>query len=674
MNAEFVAEEGVLKGLILSLEDGQEWSFGSDPDQVTIVIEDPKVSPKHFICYKTPEGYFIENLSQESPTLLNNAAFSSRKQLQAGDKVGVGKTIFQFYPEGALSKYAFEPEYAFESETPFLDSEEEGEPFLKEEDKNLDQTSSPVDQEEIDEEEENRNDQEESRNDRGIEYSNDSDEEIAKEAMEDGDAEYKEELSYPIDSSGKQEDLAREEIFRQVEDSEVMIDLTPTTRFLIKVISGPNTGAEFALELEHKYLIGTDSETCDLVFNDLSVSREHARLLLNEDGEIFIEDLGSRNGVIVDNERIVNSTQLFANVVVALGTSAFLLIDKEAPSETIVTQVFETSQKKKEEVLEEGTHQESNPSLPIKQSLNPLAHGSLILALFIAGLAVLFGIGMVSLLQTSEVIIEKQDYPKEIQEILKDYPAIQYTYNPLSGKLFLMGHVRTGVEMNELLYKIKNLIFIHGLENNIVNDEAVWQEMNILLSKISQFKGVSMHSPQAGIFIISGYLKTHLQASNLIDYLNINFNYPNLLENHVFVEEQIIQDVSAQLIQHGFGAVTPAFSTGELLLTGYINSTQTYEYKSLVDAFEKILGIRSIKNFVVAVSSEQGLIDLNRRYPNKYRVTGFSKHGDVNINVVINGRILTRGDQIDLMTITSIQPHAIFLEKDGLKYKIEYNK
>jgi len=238
----------------------------------------------------------------------------------------------------------------------------------------------------------------------------------------------------------------------------------------------------------------------------------------------------------------------------------------------------------------------------------------------------------------------------------------------------MMGHVQTAVQLNELLYKIKGLTFIRGVENNIVNDEAVWQEMNILLSKIANFKGVSMHSPEAGVFVISGYLKSDKQASDLIDYLNVNFNYLNLLQNRVVVDQQITDEVSAHLMQHGFGAVTVVFSTGELLLTGYVSSTQTYEYESLVESFDKIPGVRSIKNFVVAVSPEQGVIDLNQRYPGKYRVTGFSKHGDVNINVVVNGRILTRGDQLDAMTITSIQPHTIFLEKDGLKYKIEYNK
>ena len=89
---------------------------------------------------------------------------------------------------------------------------------------------------------------------------------------------------------------------------------------------------------------------------------------------------------------------------------------------------------------------------------------------------------------------------------------------------------------------------------------------------------------------------------------------------------------------------------------------------------QDIAGIRVVKNFVVLLPAEEGVIDLNMRYPGRYRVTGFSKCGDISINVVVNGRILTRGDILDGMTVTSIQPHCIFLEREGLKYKIEYNK
>jgi hypothetical protein len=40
---------------------------------------------------------------------------------------------------------------------------------------------------------------------------------------------------------------------------------------------------------------------------------------------------------------------------------------------------------------------------------------------------------------------------------------------------------------------------------------------------------------------------------------------------------------------------------------------------------------------------------------------------------VINGKILSLGDNLDGMVITAISPTAVLLEKDGLKFKINYN-
>ncbi len=379
---------------------------------------------------------------------------------------------------------------------------------------------------------------------------------------------------------------------------------------------------------------------------------------------------------MVENKRISQSETL-VRIQLYLAEQQLFSFSTVSSFETIVDFFNVRRTPEEEEAVPAATEAEEKAKglNAVKKPARPIiSPGALILSLFVICLAVLFGIGMVSPLQTKEVVQEKQDYAAEIQNIINDFPAVRFTYNPTSGKLFLVGHVETGVQLNELMYKLKGLLFIRNIENNIVNDEAVWQEMNILLSKYPEFKGVSMHSPEPGVFAISGYLKTEKQASNLIDYLNVNFNYLNLLQNRVVVDQQVVDEVSSSLMQHGFVAVSVGFATGELVLTGYVSSTQVYEYENLVESFKSIPGIRSIKNYVVTVSPEQGVIDLNKRYPGKYRVTGFSKHGDVNVNVVINGKILTRGDQIDDMTITSIQPHTIFLEREGLKYKVEYNK
>ncbi len=594
MGSEFVAERGILKGLVLALEEGQEWIIGRDPDGATLIVEDPHVSRMHLVCRKREEGFEVENLSHSNPALLNDEEIKGPTLIHHGDELTIGGTVFVFYPEGKAQENV------------------EEEPLEK----------SPPEPDE-------------------------------------------------------EKDLA---IFEEEEEiPAVHLDLTGTTRYLLKVISGPNAGAEIALDRERSYVIGTDSTSCDIVFNDLSVSRQHARLKVSDQEDVTIEDLGSRNGVIVDREKISYEKLLAPNSSVSLGTSIFLLIDREAPAETITTTFFEPPQEEKiieekEEKIEEAST--TAPSAPLKvstQQLN-LSTGPLALAVFIAILGLFVGLGMYSLLREKPVEIAQKDNTEEIKKALDKFPGVAFSYNSCLGKLFLLGHVQSAIEHNELLYKLQCFSFIKSIDDNIVNDEAVWQEMNILIAQHPEFKGVNMHACEPGVFVLSGYLATNQQGTALTDYINTHFNFISCLQNNVVVEQRIAEESSARLIQGGFEAVNASFSNGELLLTGYISSNQVEAYEKLKEELNQMRGVRSLKNFVVAVTPEQGVIDVARRFPGRYRVTGGSKYCDVNINVVINGKILSRGDSIDGWVVTSIQPNTVFLEKDGVKYKIEYSK
>ncbi|MFO1092416.1 MAG: FHA domain-containing protein [Planctomycetaceae bacterium] len=62
---------------------------------------------------------------------------------------------------------------------------------------------------------------------------------------------------------------------------------------------------------------------CDIVINDSSVSREHARLVLNG-AVLTITDLRSQNGTFVGNERI-HSSQVRLGQVIRFGAAPFRL-------------------------------------------------------------------------------------------------------------------------------------------------------------------------------------------------------------------------------------------------------------------------------------------------------------------------------------------------------------
>lgn len=597
--AGIIAESGILKGLFFTFEGKESWVIGRDPDECDFVLEDPKVSRKHLIIRKTPEGYVAENLSSTNPARIDNQEMLALALLRDGNSLSVGGTQFRFF-EGEEPKVILEPAYERPHETIYR---------------------------------------------------------VEEEAM-----------------PGKE-------------------ILFPTSRFIFKVVAGPNTGAEIALELGREYMIGTDTTTCDIVFHDLSVSREHARLTLDEEGRIFIEDLGSRNGVIINKARKEGRTLVSPNSLISLGTSVFLIVDREAPLETIITphlaeSAYREETPKEEEREEQGEEFVEEEPLPQPEKIEGVAiaepapkkskiripPGTLLLSIILIGLLVLFAYAASTLARGKTVHVKQENKNAEIEHALAPFEGVRYTYNDRDGKILIIGHISRAIEKSELMYALQSLPFIGSIEDHVVNDEAVWQEMNILISKNPNFQGVTMSSPNPGKFVISGYLKSPAQLAELVDFMNLNFNYLSSLEYNVIIEDQVLDVVHTELQKGGFPGVNVDFSVGQLTLTGYIPAMETVEYADLVSEFAKIHGVRSVKNFVVPLSPEQSVVDLNERYPGRYQVTGYSKHGNTSVNVVINGRLLSRGDAIDGMRVTSIQSNAVYFEKDGLKYKLEFNK
>ena len=65
-------------------------------------------------------------------------------------------------------------------------------------------------------------------------------------------------------------------------------------------------------------------EHCDIVFEDAEVSREHARVLLHLD-QVWVQDLGSRNGCFINERRLVRHKALSPGDVLRLGHHRFVL-------------------------------------------------------------------------------------------------------------------------------------------------------------------------------------------------------------------------------------------------------------------------------------------------------------------------------------------------------------
>lgn len=82
-----------------------------------------------------------------------------------------------------------------------------------------------------------------------------------------------------------------------------------------------------------QFLIGRSTE-CQLSLDDPLVSRKHARLIVTDDG-IFVEDMGSRNGVLVDGVKIEGRRKLHDGAKLLVGSQEMIVLDAQhdrAPS------------------------------------------------------------------------------------------------------------------------------------------------------------------------------------------------------------------------------------------------------------------------------------------------------------------------------------------------------
>ncbi|MCB1117901.1 MAG: FHA domain-containing protein, partial [Chlamydiia bacterium] len=71
MKGFLVGEEGPLAGLIIRMDEGDEWIIGRDPDVSYQVLEDPMVSRKAVKVVKSESGFVLHNLSDVNPASIN---------------------------------------------------------------------------------------------------------------------------------------------------------------------------------------------------------------------------------------------------------------------------------------------------------------------------------------------------------------------------------------------------------------------------------------------------------------------------------------------------------------------------------------------------------------------------------------------------------------------------
>jgi len=90
----------------------------------------------------------------------------------------------------------------------------------------------------------------------------------------------------------------------------------------LKVLEGAKTGAKIAVK-KSEFVIGR-SQTCQLCAGSSAISRRHCAILLDET-RVAIKDLGSRNGTLVNGQKIEGEVELATGDEIVVGPLKFLI-------------------------------------------------------------------------------------------------------------------------------------------------------------------------------------------------------------------------------------------------------------------------------------------------------------------------------------------------------------
>ena len=100
----------------------------------------------------------------------------------------------------------------------------------------------------------------------------------------------------------------------------------------LKVIKGFDPGAEIEIP-DEGILFGREEPGIGKLGDDPRLSRRHARVMRNADGQLLLEDLGSSNGSFVNEERVRDYRLLVPGDRIRLGLTTLELVGDALPSQ-----------------------------------------------------------------------------------------------------------------------------------------------------------------------------------------------------------------------------------------------------------------------------------------------------------------------------------------------------
>lgn len=454
-------------------------------------------------------------------------------------------------------------------------------------------------------------------------------------------------------------------------------------RWLLKILAGPNSGAQMNLDEGKSYIVGSEASSCDIVLTDLSVSKQHLKLSLEQEGKLVLEDLKSRNGVLINGEKVETVSTQTGSALVTLGSTTLLLTDRQAQQKAIFTPPIPI---KEHSAPQETTLPNTQPTTPSSDGpqarvtsslkvgqLTGLLQNRWSFGAAIAGCVLL----LTTLVLTLTLMRERPELHQApawenqvLSGLLEPYP-FSFTFNAQEDRVALQGHVSSLAVRNEAVEKIKaRLPQLDVDTHNLIIDDALCREFNQVLTR--NWPEITLTSKAPGSFALSGVFAEQDQLDKLKQYMKVHFPFASQLEFDVLAVDATTVQVNRQLQEIAPGELVGQFRGQDLLIAGTIPPNKQSDLEKFIDDARALPGISKVENLSVLRSvgdDDQNAIDLSGRYA----VNGVTRRSNIDVAVMINGRIVQRGDLLDEMLVLSIRSDAIILQRQGVRYRINYS-
>ncbi len=265
-------------------------------------------------------------------------------------------------------------------------------------------------------------------------------------------------------------------------------------------LTSPQYGERYTWNLTPgSYVLGRDP-SADLVINDSTVSRKHARLTIIEDGGVQVTDLGSLNGTQVNDRRISDTVPVKAGDTVAFGNVGFLLLAEGASTQRqlLASQVS---------IVEERDSHTSISAIPLAEALQASKKQSATPAVFkaISDMAKMLVLPQ----SVDEMFNQALD---SLGQIVKADRMAVFAADPATGNVTLLNY-RLNNQSSSQQFTISRTIVSEVLSkknavyfSDLVTDERFARQESIVVSGIRSVMAVPMVDEELVLGIL--YLDT----------------------------------------------------------------------------------------------------------------------------------------------------------------------